>query len=264
MPYARGRAPPDQVAGDDAAEPERSDAPERRSVVGMGSQQLNQMLGGGIPLGSLTFIEGTPKSGKSVLCQHTIHESLLDGHGVTCFVSDTTASDLRDQMRSIGLHVSAYVRSETLRIRPVIGPSLVEDPDHVFTPDQMMGALAQEFERIPENHVIIVDDITALASESEDRTTLRFFSSCRRLCDDGRTIILAAQSYAVDERMLLRLRDLCDAYLRLKVEQLGAKQGTTVEVVRANKVELHTSNIVSFEVRPEVGIQTVAFGRFSA
>ena len=55
------------------------------TLVRTGNMPLDLLLSGGLPLGSLTLIEGSPSTGKSVLCQHPIYESLLDGHGVAYF-----------------------------------------------------------------------------------------------------------------------------------------------------------------------------------
>ena len=54
----------DEVTGGDAPI-----SPERQTAIRTGSPQLDLILGGGLPLGSLTLIEGTPSSGKSVLCE---------------------------------------------------------------------------------------------------------------------------------------------------------------------------------------------------
>ena len=53
--------------------------PLSKGVVTSGNMQLDQKLNGGIRPGSLTLIEGTSKSGKSVACQHFAYESLKRG-----------------------------------------------------------------------------------------------------------------------------------------------------------------------------------------
>ena len=58
-----------------------------RHAAMMEKDRNRKLLEEGIPLGTLTLIEGIP-SGKSVLCQHLTYEALLDGHGVAYFSSD--------------------------------------------------------------------------------------------------------------------------------------------------------------------------------
>ena len=76
--------------------------------------------------------------------------------------------------------------------------------------------------------------------------------------------MLASHSHAFDDGMLTRLRDLCDAHMRLRMEKMGMKQGTLLEVTKAGQVELSTNNTVSFDVQPGVGIQMLAFGKVRA
>ena len=64
--------------------------------------------------------------------------------------------------------------------------------------------------------------------------------------------------------MLTRLRDLCDAHFRLRLEKLGLKQGTTLEVQKADNVELTMDNSISFEVLPGLGLQLLPVGRVRA
>ena len=73
--------------------------PERRRVIGTGCQPLDQILSGGLPLGSLTLIEGPPSSGKSVGCQYITYESLLDDRRLQ--VGDEEAANARVAAQAI-------------------------------------------------------------------------------------------------------------------------------------------------------------------
>ena len=50
-----------------------------KTVVSTGSREIDDKMGGGVPLGSLTLIEGDSHSGKSVLSQQMTWGSLHDG-----------------------------------------------------------------------------------------------------------------------------------------------------------------------------------------
>ena len=176
----------EESAADEApvAEEETSDDSERRSVIGTGNHPLDQIMGGGIALGSLTFIEGTQSTGKSVLCQHITYESLLDGHGVAYFTYESATEGLVAQMGSIGLQASDYLDSDQLKIYSINGPTLDDDSECDLNPERLVSSLAPELGRLPaEDNVIILDDITDLSSESDDRNIIRFFTSCKRLCE---------------------------------------------------------------------------------
>jgi flagellar protein FlaH len=227
--------------------------------VRIGDKPLDQKLGGGIPLASLTLIEGTSSAGKSVLCQHLMSGALRDGHRVACFTSENSVRSLVTQMASIGLEVSRYVQTDKLHVYPI-----EEAP-----PDADRGALLAELSEkigsVPRQYkVIFVDAITNLASVSEDHAIVSFFSSCKRLANGGRIIILVAHSFAFEEKMLIRLRSLCDAHLSLRVETTGAKQSRVMEVSKIHNSEGMTGNVVYFKVEPGFGMRMLPFSRAQA
>ena len=90
------------------------------------------------------------------------------------------------------------------------------------------------------------------------------FSSSKRICSGGKTIVLVAHSDAFNEQMLIRLRSLCDAHLSLRVEKSGAKLLKTLEVHKIHNAELLTGNIVGFEVEPKAGIRIVPIRKTQA
>ena len=235
------------------------------SAIRSGNRSLDDILSGGIPLGSLSLIEGTPSSGKSVLCQHFAFGSLQDGHAVIYFTSNNTANGVVMQMNSVGLHASKYRRVDRLHIAPLQAPSSDDECDFVEDSELSMVSLTRQIERFPSQYqVILVDSITELITYGQDKAVLRFLSSCKRLCDQGRTIVLATQSYALDEQMRLRVRDLCDTHLSLRVENYRSKSATTLEVTKSRNVDLSDRNTVSFEVEPGVGMKNLPFSKVKA
>lgn len=227
--------------------------------IKVGNLRLDESLGGGIPLGSLTLIEGTSSAGKSVLCQHLMFGALQDGHQVACFTSEDSVKSLMTQMGSIGLNVSRYVRTGNLQVFPLYEPK----PDEDYS--ALLASLAEEMEGLPrQNKLIAVDSITNLASVSHENAVLGFFSRCKRLCSNGKTIFLVGHSFAIDERMLVRLGSLCDAHLRLSVENIGERQVRVMEVSKVRNASQATGNIVRFEVEPGYGMKIIPISKARA
>ena len=73
---------------------------------------------------------------------------------------------------------------------------------------------------------------------------------------------MATRSYAIDDRMLIRLRDICDGYLKLRMEMLATQQGTVLEVIKNDKMELSTNNTISFELRAGEGMSVLSFAKY--
>ena len=257
-----------KAESENAADPSDDDddtLAEYTTRIRTGSLPLNMLLGGGLPLGTLTLIEGTPGAGKSVLCQHMAYETLISGHDVAYFASDNTAEDLESRMSSIGMDVAGFVRGNRLRVTQISEPAVGDDYDLTDSPGSLMVKLAREMGNLaPGYKLVFVDGVTNLASYAEDRDILQFFTSCKRLSNGGPAVVVVTQSHAMDERMLARLRNLCDSYLRLNIERVGAKRATTLEVVKVNSEDLGRANTISFEVLPDVGMHPLAFAKFRA
>ena len=206
---------------------------DSQRFIRTGSRQLNSILGGGLQTGTLTLIEGTPSAGKSVLCHHITYESLLDGNKAALFASDNTLNGITARMDSIGLDASDYITAGKFVVSPIAEPELDEDPE------KLLEQLARQLGDLPGQHeIVIVDSITNLAGFSEDRSVLRFFSVCKRLCAAGKTMVLVSQSHAFDDKMLNRLRYLCDGHFNIRVETIGTRQSSVLEVLKANNAEM--------------------------
>jgi flagellar protein FlaH len=227
--------------------------------IRIGERLLDEKLGGGIPLGSLALIEGTSSAGKSVICQHFMSRALNDGHRVACFTSENDVRSLLSQMASIGLDVSGYKRTNKFMIYPIEEPP--PDADHGV----LLIELAQKIEAVPQRcNVVCVDAITNFASASPDHAIVGFFTACKRLCDDGRVIIVVAHSFAFDEKMLVRIRALCSAHLNLRVENAGGRQARVLEVSKIQNAEGMTGNLVYFNVEPQIGMRILPFTKAKA
>ena len=62
----------------------------KKDVISTGHGEIDKKLGGGIPVGSLTLVEGQSDAGKSVLCQQMIWGSLKDDFKVILFTTENT------------------------------------------------------------------------------------------------------------------------------------------------------------------------------
>lgn len=212
---------------------------------------LEQKLDGGLRLGTLSLIEGTAASGQSVLSQHLAFGSLVDNHRVAYFSTEHSATSLGEQMASLGMDVSKYLRGDRLRVFPLQEPPPGEDPAHFLV------ALDLEMDRLPNNfELVVVDNITTMATPSQDPTIFAgFLSSCQQLCRSGKTIILVIHSHAFDEGMLGRLRLLADTHIRLRTGRFRTKLVHMLDVVKVNNVEVRNDGPITFQVEAGTGMR---------
>ena len=229
------------------------DAAQTRTMgVSTGNSEIDKKLGGAIPISSLTLIEGQSDAGKSVLSQHLAHGSLISGLSVAYYTTENTVKSLTTQMASLNLDVTDHFLVDQLRIYPLQITARDVDPEGTF------GLLAVHIESLPEAlKVIIVDSVTNVVTHSNETGILDFFSTCKGLCDEGRTVFIVVHSYAFEEKMLIRIRSLCDAHLNLRLEQVGERLIKVFEVSKVMNAERTTGNILSFDVDPGIGMRII-------
>ena len=73
------------------------------------NEELDAKIGGGLPLGSLTLVEGGSGTGKSILTQQMLYGALLDGVSCSLFTSENSVSRLVNQMKKLDLDILDFV-----------------------------------------------------------------------------------------------------------------------------------------------------------
>jgi flagellar protein FlaH len=229
-----------------------SEDEEKAKLISTGNLDLDPKIGGGVPVGSLTLIEGDSGAGKSVLSQQMMHGCLADGYKLSLFSSENTVKSLVKQMRSLNLDILDYLLLDKLRIFPIETSQLGTQ-----APVVLIKALKNEKRR----DMIFVDSLTSAIPASSDKEVLSFFEESKRLCGDGTTIITIMHSYVLTRELLTCIRSLCDAHLQLRTEAVGNKLVKTLEVTKVRGAEQTTGNIVSFEVEPGWGIRVIPISK---
>lgn len=223
--------------------------------ISTGNGELDNKMGGGVPLGSLTLIEGDSGAGKSVLSQQMMRGSLDDGYTISLFTSENTVTSLVKQMRSLSLNIVDYLLLNKMRVYPIEVARLGD-----AAPATLIKAMKQENNR----DMIFVDSLTSAIPHSSPKEVVGFFEECKRLCADGLTVVIIVHSHGLVRELLIRLRSLCDAHLQLRTEEIGNKLVKTLEVTKVRGADKRTGNIVSFEVEPGWGMRVIPINKIGA
>ena len=122
----------------------------------------------------------------------------------------------------------------------------------------MLNDLARSIESLSrDSKLIVIDSITDLAGSCPEQSVIGFFTTCRRLGNQGRAIFVSIHTYAFGAEMFTRLRTLCDGYFSLSSEQVRGKSLRTLEVSKISATEQNRDNTVSFVVEREVGMRMI-------
>src|SRR5262249_5964603 len=114
------------------------------------------------------------------------------------------------------------------------------------------------------SEVVVVDALTAFVTHASESETLDFFSRAKKLWDEGRSLLVTMHSYASNEQLLTRLRSICDAHLRLRVEEVGSQLVKVLEVAKVRGATKTTGNVISFDVEPNLGMRIIPITKAKA
>lgn len=228
---------------------------EKKKVISAGNVELDSRMGGGLPIGSVTLIEGGSGAGKSVLSQQILWGALQDGFTVSLFTSENSVKSLTTQMRSISLDILDFLLIGKFKVYPVEFSRLGEQ---AVIP--LIDAMKRERER--GRDLLVVDSLTAtIVNASNNQVALRFFENCKRLSAAGATIVVTLHAQAVSKDLLVPIRSMCDANLNLRAEQDGQKLVKTLEVSKIRGAASGTGAIVGFDVEPGWGMRVIPISK---
>lgn len=127
-----------------------------RTILSTGNTELDKKIADGLPLQSLSLIEGENDTGKSVLTQQIIWGALKQGFNVDLFSTENTSKSFLTQMESMSLDISDHFAWGYLRVFPmhVVG--------FEWTKEKMQGTLERMIAYIEQSkaEVIVIDSLT--------------------------------------------------------------------------------------------------------
>ena len=155
-----------RLDADDTEEGFRDHDLAKTIVVSTGNSEIDKKLGGGIPMGSMTLIEGESDSGKSVLSQQMIWGSLYDGFSVVLYTTENTVKSFSKQMNSLSLDVSDFLLLGKLKIFPIMASK------SRLTPDQVFSVLLAGVSILEKQTLVVVDSLTTFISHTSIDETM--------------------------------------------------------------------------------------------
>ena len=222
-----------------------------KTVLSTGNGELDSKIGGGLPVGSLTMIEGSSGAGKSVLAQQIIWGSLKEGFTLSVFSSENTVTSLIRQTQSLDLDVLDFLLLGRLRVYPM-------EPAQLGA--RAPAALLQAIKETQRSEAVVIDALTPIIAPSPP-VSLHFLEECKRLCAAGKTIVFVVHDQVVAPDVLVRMRAVCDAHLRLRTLDDGKHMVKMLEVSKVRGGDSVTGAILSFEVEPGWGMRVVPINK---
>ena len=231
-------------------------------AINTGVKEISEALGGGIREGSLVFIEGEAKSGKSVLSEHFAYGTLRSAeNSVAYYIVDSSIENLITHMESMSLEVRHDFVTDRFRVYIAASRDVLE------TAQETLQRTINHISGLPKRFkLVILDSVSPLMNRVNRMDKLDFFQACKELCEQGRSIILVADTYIFEHKTLPRIYAMSDYYLKLRSKDtiLGPGQVDTrsiniLEVTKLRGAERHSAEDIKFEIKPKTGIQILPF-----
>lgn len=255
VPPAPPEPEPDPDPDGDIFADDDEEEEEQPVLMSFGVTDMDKRLGGGIPLESLTLVEGDPESGKSVVIQQLAHGALKEGLKVSIFLSEQSVREFLNQMEDLGMEVIDHYLVGRLWLYQA---DLRVDQERA---ERLMKRLIKFMEKSEDSDIVIVDSITSLLFQFDARYVLSFLATCRDIAATGKTIVVTLHSYAINESLRLRAGSIVDAHLRLSIEELGAQVVRTMEVSKIRGAVKTIGNTVSFNVEQGLGLKSIPISK---
>ena len=228
--------------------------------ISTGNMEIDRKLDGGIPVGSLCLLEGENDSGKSVFIQQIMWGALNQDKKVLALTTEKTSRDLLNNMESLRQGISDYFIIGRSRIFEINASYIEENPELSENLLQMLLECIKECEE----KLVLIDSLTIFAVKDSENTLLNFFTECVKLCDLGKTILISVHSYAFSQKVLYRLRSVCDTCLELRIEQVGDQLIKTMEIQKLRGARKTIGNMLSFNVDSEFGLKIIPVSKVKA
>jgi len=217
-------------------------------MISTGNANLDYRLGGGVPVGSLTLIDGESGSGKSVFTQQLTWGALKYGRRVVLYSNENTKDSLLSQMDSLGMDVTDYIGRGKLQVLDIPGSHL----DEQTAPN--LDMLLRDIHRLRDCDLVVVDSLTGFLARPADEEVIPFLTHCKQFYSQGKTVVTTIHSNVFGESALGRMISVCDVYLRLRIEAAGDRLVKRLEVNKVRGASKVTGRIITFDVEPGVGI----------
>jgi flagellar protein FlaH len=237
---------------------EEEEEEEQPRLISVGVMDIDKKLGGGLPPNSLTLVEGDPAAGKSVVMQQLTFGALKERFTANLYLSETNTRDFLEQMEKLGMSTMDYYLVGRLATYQA---NLRVDKEKA---ERLLDRFVRHIEKSDSRELFIADSITALLFQFDERFVLSFLATCKELAKQGRTIMVTLHSYAISESLRLRASSICDAHLRLRIEELGKQLVRTLEVAKIRGAVKTADNAVSFSVEPGLGLKSIPISRTKA
>ena len=231
---------------DHLIKPEKA-GPDRTTIVpvGMDRDDLDIMLGGGLPRGSIVLIEGKKGSGVEQFVQRLTFGFLQNGVGVTYISTENGTSDFIEQMYGSGFLMANHLLGKQILYIPI---------DSLIRKQRATAGYIDRLIRSPQllNEVMIIDRLSTMTANDQDENGhLKLLSYLKGAVTKNRTVFLVT-----DEKQngIETIREEARARMSLSVIEDGPETTHSVHVLKYPEAVHDAQEEIRFKIEPGLGM----------
>lgn len=230
-------------------------------IVSTANEEVDALLGGGLPYPSLSLIEGDNGTGKSAITAQFMKGMLEGGLKVLC-ITENTVKDYIERMKSITFDFTPHFLKNDMGIVSlhVQGTKWSEKQSSYLLPF-LSGYIEKNYKKY---NCVVIDSLSFLTMHANAENTLDFIKKCKLLVSNGIAVILTMHPDSIDADVALRIKSATDAYISLSSSRVGTK---SVKIMKIIKMVGSTSQVepqFAFDVDNIFGIKIVPISMANA
>jgi len=200
--------------------------------VKSGSPRLDDLLMGGLPIGSNIMIHGPPFIGKEVMTNTFAVEGLRKGIPVIMVLTDRTSKIVREEMKYIVSGYEEYEKLGLVKYVDTYSRAMGDDAKDIYTTyidepndheklGEIVENIAREFKEKHDYYRVVFRSVSTLIAYSDPNSAFRFLSPlCGRRKKDDAVSLFIVEKGMHSEPEIQMLGSIMDGMIDFKVDQL--------------------------------------------
>ena len=228
-----------------------------RQKVSLGIEKLDELLGGGIPLGSIILVTGPAGSGKTTFLRAFLHKGMEQGETGIYIMSQRNPDYVIEDMRLFNWEV------DTTKLKFLAFDGIIPEPKpYVYGNYSSLTDLAGGLRKLSSElngkpARCIMDNLSSFFIPRDESHVFQFLQlAFRMLRSSNITAMLQLQSDAHDPKTVAIMESLCDGTIELKRE--GEERFLRVLKLDSGQTNPHWTK---FEIGEKMGIRVLEFYR---
>jgi len=234
---------------------------KQEGVKPVGFDFLDDLIGGGVPVGSTILLSGSPDSGISLFCQQLVNKYLAEGKAGVFISSDEPPIKSRENMKGFGWDLSKYEKTGAFTFidcySSFVGATsqekhFLKQPLDLDELKYLMSEASAEMVDIPTAYFL--DSASSLTSKIESKQVAEFLRDVKeRVKNEKGIFVFTLNTQSFHPELTEQMEREADGIIEIANNE---ELGRGLKKIRVKKLvgQEHRSDWVTFKVDRKSGV----------